>query len=382
MSIPRLTPASVALGGAIARSRRFEVFEASCDGRAAVAKRVSADSPVRHGPEKLLQREYRVLAALKHPAIPRPYGILDDPRTGALYLLIERRAGRPLNEVIAAGMLRRGRQGAREWDDTTRDIVLQLGSALACLHDNGVLHNDIKPTNVIVAADENRITVSLIDFEASGPSDAGTVQYAAPERQAGGQTVDERADVYSLAALVFELLTGVCPFVASDADQSRAEKRAWPASCASPPDHLVRALHYLDLAQGSNDHKVWPTLRRALDPAPAMRPAGIRSFLRELDPTLHLPSHSDGPGPLLAVVLVALACAALVLPVHDSVVLRWLLGRSELTVCAPALERLARSVCKGYHPADPQCTTRLRRLAAPVECPNRVQQLQTCLRKR
>lgn len=382
MTIPRLDASRVALGRAIARSRRFEVFEATCDGKPAVAKRVSVDSPVRHGPERLLQREYRTLHALKHPAIPRPYGILHDDQSGAAYLVLERRPGRPLHEVIAAGLLRRGRQGAREWDDSTRDIVLQLGSALAYLHDHGLLHNDIKPANVMVHADATHIVVSLIDFEASGPGDAGTPQYAAPERQIDGQRVDERADVFSLAVLVFELLTGVCPYQATAADESRAEKRAWPASGGATPHRLVPALHYLDLAQGSQDHKVWPAIKRALDPAPAMRPAGIRSFLHQLDPSLALPSQSDGPGPVLAVVLVALACAALVLPVHDSVVLRWLLGRSELTLCAPALERLARSVCKGYHADDPQCETRLRRLAAPVECPNRVQQLQTCLRKR
>ncbi|MBM4344176.1 MAG: serine/threonine protein kinase [Deltaproteobacteria bacterium] len=382
MTIPRLDPSTVTIGRAMARSRRFEVFEATCGGRAAVAKRVSADSPVRHGPERLLQREYRTLHRFSHAAIPKPYGILDDAQSGAQYLVLERRAGRPLSEVIAAGMLRRGRLGAREWEDSTRDIVLQLGAALAYLHDHGVLHNDIKPANVIVHAAGDRIMVSLIDFEASGPSDAGTPQYAAPERQTDGQQVDERADVFSLGVLVFELLTGMCPYQAVDPDASRAEKRAWPAGGGSTPDRLVPAMHYLDMAQGSSEHKVWPAIRRALDPSPAMRPASIRSFLGELDPALVLPSQSDGPGPLLAVVLVALACAALVLPVHDSVVLRWLLGRTELTLCAPALERLARTVCKGYHAGDPQCETRLRRLAAPVECPNRVQQLQTCLRKR
>ncbi|MSQ82313.1 MAG: serine/threonine protein kinase [Myxococcales bacterium] len=379
--ITRLPAGSIGLGALLARSSRFEVFSATFDRQPAVAKRVSVHSPLRDGPEKLLQREYRVLAGLKHPAIPKPYGIWQDA-AGGQYLVVERRPGRTLREIIAAGLLRRGGAGAREWDETTRDIVLQLGSALAYLHDNGVLHNDIKPANVLVHADNGRIVVSLIDFEASGPSDAGTPTYAAPERQAPSQPVDERADVYSFAVLVFELLTGVCPFTANLADESRAEKKAWPASAISAPSRLTAPMDFLDLLRNSVDAPLWPALRRALDPAPSLRPAGIRSWLQQLDPALALPSQSDGPGPVMAVVLVALATAALVLPVQDSMVLRSQLGRSSLEVCAPALERLARAVCKRFHRGDPHCETRMRKLAAPVECSNRVQQLQTCLNKR
>src|SRR5207245_4921574 len=97
-------------------------------------------------------------------------------------------------------------------------IVVQIGSALDAAHSRGLVHRDVKPANILVGPGDRAY---LSDFGvvkelASGGatrtgSFVGTVEYSAPE-QIEGREVDARADVYSLACVLYECLAGAPPF--------------------------------------------------------------------------------------------------------------------------------------------------------------------------
>src|SRR5687767_1701291 len=160
-------------------------------------------------------RESRACARLRHPHI---VSILDfnvdqheDP-----FLVMELLNGHSLKDEIAA----RGSIPLRE----VQDIVPQICSALQFAHDLGFVHRDLKPANVVAHefAPGQRV-YKVVDFgvanirdtnaeRLTGPHEfIGTVAYAPPE-QLSGVTVDSRADVYSLGAVIFEMLTGRAPY--------------------------------------------------------------------------------------------------------------------------------------------------------------------------
>ena len=183
------------------------------------------------GGETLVQRfrqERQILAALDHPNIAR---LIDGGTTGdgLPYLVMEYVDGTPIDEF------------ARALSTTEKlKLFLQLCDAVQYAHRSLVIHRDIKPGNVLVTADG---TPKLLDFgiaKLASPEtrpDATatrlmTPEYASPEQLLGRQ-VTTATDVYSLGVLLFELLTGVKPFV--------SEKRT-PTSEAPRASTHARAL--------------------------------------------------------------------------------------------------------------------------------------------
>ncbi|MBA4065409.1 MAG: hypothetical protein C0501_17185 [Isosphaera sp.] len=153
-------------------------------------------------------RESRLTAALAHPNV---VGIHDAGATdGNHYLVLEYLTGGSLRTRMAPG---------RAWAPADAiGLVETVAGALEHIHGRGVLHLDLKPENILFAADGG---VKVSDFGlAVAEEDAGdllggreypgTVDYAAPERRAG-LTPDARYDVFSLATLAYELLTGRLP---------------------------------------------------------------------------------------------------------------------------------------------------------------------------
>ncbi len=125
------------------------------------------------------------------------------------YIAMEFVAGRSLAQVLDGG----GRMPI----DVSSAIARQMLDALACAHGQGVVHRDIKPANVLLTADGR---VKVTDFGISRVSGSsltqtgaliGTPNYMSPE-QARGEEVDARSDLFSTAAVLFELLTGQRPF--------------------------------------------------------------------------------------------------------------------------------------------------------------------------
>jgi eukaryotic-like serine/threonine-protein kinase len=152
-------------------------------------------------------REAKSIGRLNHPNIVMVYDVGEDE--GNAYIAMEFLSGQTLRDVIDSGVVL---PLAR-----IRDMALAIAEGLAYAHANGVVHRDIKPANIMVLPDQN---VKIMDFGiAQLPTGSQTIhgtvlgspKYMAPE-QITGKTVDGRADVFSLGAMVYELLVGRVPF--------------------------------------------------------------------------------------------------------------------------------------------------------------------------
>ena len=165
------------------------------------------------------QREARAAAAINHPNIcaATDFGRLED---GAFFLVMEFLDGRTLDAVLRA---RQRLQPAR-----AIHILDQILSVLELAHSKGIVHRDLKPENVmLVDWDGQDDVVKVMDFGIAsmrlGDEDEdtrltragvayGTPTYMSPEQVAGQQDIDGRADLYTLGAMFFEMLTGQPPF--------------------------------------------------------------------------------------------------------------------------------------------------------------------------
>ncbi|SCF10989.1 serine/threonine protein kinase [Micromonospora coriariae] len=157
--------------------------------------------------------EARIMAALRHPGIVQVYDCGEDdlPDGGrADYLVMEFVDGEPLSKRIEAA----GRLDVAE----TMSIVAQAAQALNAAHRGGIVHRDVKPSNLLVHEDG---TVVLVDFGVARSTNVtsitstnavpGTALYMAPE-QAAGRPVSGATDIYALGAVAYCCLTGGPPF--------------------------------------------------------------------------------------------------------------------------------------------------------------------------
>lgn len=172
------------------------------------------DSPAR----ARLMREARAAAALNHPHIAAVYDVLEN--NGHVVIVFEYVEG----ETLAARLAREQLPAS-----AALDIGCQIAGALVAAHTHGIVHRDLKPANVIVGAEGQ---VKVLDFgiartlsigttltsdghTATGIGLIGTPAYAAPEQMVSG-AVDERADLYALGVMLFEMICGRRPFTGSD----------------------------------------------------------------------------------------------------------------------------------------------------------------------
>jgi serine/threonine protein kinase len=211
-------------------------------------------------------RESRASARLRHPNI---VSILDFDidTSGDPFLVMELLNGPSLKEEIAA----RGRLDVAR----VQRIVTQLCNALQLAHADGVIHRDLKPANVVRHDFPGGEQVyKIVDFGIAAIREAtdetrltgadqfvGTVGYASPE-QLQAAHVDPRSDVYSLGAVVFEMLTGRLPFPADDflGIVSAQLSSPVPSLCALHPDLPA----WLDIVVGRalarDPADRWPTI--------------------------------------------------------------------------------------------------------------------------
>jgi len=160
------------------------------------------------------KREAQAARKVSSPHVIRIHD-LGEARAGLLYLSMEFFPGRTLSEVIS-------QRGLVPMADC-RDYLAQICIGLCAAHDVGVIHRDLKPQNVLVG---ERGAIKIIDFGLAKATAAdgltatgmllGTPNYMAPE-QIRGKNVDARADVYSLGALAYHLVTGRPPFSGDNA---------------------------------------------------------------------------------------------------------------------------------------------------------------------
>src|SRR5579859_7765257 len=160
------------------------------------------------------RREAQAVASLRHPNILRVYDWGEDH--GSPYLVMELLEGGSLRSMLDRGALLSPAQAAAVGADAAR--------ALDYAHRHGLVHRDIKPANLLFD-DEGRVSVAdfglaraLAEATWTEPMGAvvGTARYASPELFRG-EHLDSKADVYSLALVLVEAMTGQVPFVADTA---------------------------------------------------------------------------------------------------------------------------------------------------------------------
>jgi hypothetical protein len=155
------------------------------------------------------EREAEAATRLRHPHCLRAYGLESDEKH--LYIPYEYVPGSTLRQAIRSGELR---------DEGAVEAAAQILEALAFAHARGIVHRDVKPSNVLVVDGEN-VSVRLFDFGLAQLADAetltavgdvpGTLAYISPERL-HGETAGPPADVWAVGVLLWEALSGHHPF--------------------------------------------------------------------------------------------------------------------------------------------------------------------------
>ncbi|HUQ88124.1 MAG TPA: serine/threonine-protein kinase, partial [Vicinamibacterales bacterium] len=191
-----------------------------------------------------LMREARAAAALNHAHIATVHDVIE--AEGEVIVVFEYVEGETLQARIARGLIP---------VPEAVDIASQIAKALVAAHSHGVIHRDLKPANVILGADRH---VKVLDFgiarilavgttqttpregpeSSSGFGFIGTASYAAPEQMVSS-AVDERADLYALGVVLFEMLSGQRPFQGSDPVQLASTKLGKDAPPLSSTGELV-----------------------------------------------------------------------------------------------------------------------------------------------
>jgi serine/threonine protein kinase/formylglycine-generating enzyme required for sulfatase activity len=226
-------------------------------------------------------REMRTVSSLKHPGIVAIEAV-DDAGSSPWYAM-ELVPGAPLDQILrmvqqsgaanapakalaAIGVdTPKGANSAMAWVRGIVQIITQVAEALAFAHSRGVVHRDVKPSNLLVTPEGRAV---LIDFGLARPNDAttittagmelGSLPYMAPELLHGLSEPDSRGDVYSLGVALYQSLTLESPFHTATAEGTRrAVLRAMPRP--------VRTLN------PSVDADLAAVCRVAMDPDPRRR---------------------------------------------------------------------------------------------------------------
>jgi serine/threonine protein kinase len=164
-------------------------------------------------------RESELVRRLKHPHVVRTLDSGQDPATGMMFLVMPLLKGRDLDHVL-------DELGALDPETAVR-IALQAARGLTAAHRIGIIHRDVKPGNLILDEEDGEIIVRVCDFgiakqlggesslTATG-SQLGTPDYVSPEQLKSSKHVDERTDVWSLGATLYQMLCGAAPFAHID----------------------------------------------------------------------------------------------------------------------------------------------------------------------
>ncbi|HEU4535225.1 MAG TPA: protein kinase, partial [Polyangiaceae bacterium] len=225
--------------------------------------------------EARFAREGSILSGLDHPNIVRvvAFGTLED---GMPYLAMEWLEGEDLS-----ARMRRAPLTMRQ----SLQVARQIAAALEAAHRAGVVHRDVKPTNVFLLNGPGALTAKLVDFGVASVGDVrltqrghivGTPAYMAPEQARGEGPVDARCDLYALGATLFELLTGRPPHVGPTPIATLARLVTSPAPRLR--EFLPEVLPELDELEA-----------RLLATYPDERPATATQVARELDAMLSDP---------------------------------------------------------------------------------------------
>jgi serine/threonine protein kinase/Tfp pilus assembly protein PilF len=223
-------------------------------GRKVALKLLPAKFTVNTDRVRRFRQEARAVSALNHPNIVTIHEI---GQTDSLQFIA--------NEFVDGETLRQRMASVLMKLDEVLDVATQIASALAAAHAAGIVHRDIKPENIMIRPDGyvkvldfglaklvERKSKSFLGLEESTARQnqsakgviLGTVNYMSPE-QAKGERVDERTDIFSFGAVIYEMIAGRMPFAGDSiaetlANLINAEPQPLSAFASSVPDELKR----------------------------------------------------------------------------------------------------------------------------------------------
>jgi serine/threonine-protein kinase len=242
------------------------------------------------------RQEARLGAMLSHRSIVRIFDLIEDS-DGTLLLVMELLRG----ETLGRHLQRRGPLACEE----AIAIALPILSALAHAHDCGIVHRDVTPANIFLAVDpDGHVIPKLVDFGIAKLPAAefrtvdgralGTPQYMSPEQIRAQGEIDARSDLFSVAVILYEMMTGAGPFSASSASASLAavlESVVDPDPRIEPMVwiELQRALAKRPYERHANAREMADALRLALGESEA----NLEQRLRRSIPVRELAAESD-----------------------------------------------------------------------------------------
>lgn len=252
------------------------------------------------------EAERQALAMMDHPHIARVIdagAISEGPHAGQPFFVMEYVAGQPITDYCE-----RQKLGLR----ARLELFIKICMAVQHAHQKGLIHRDLKPGNLLVTTVDGVATPKVIDFgvaKAVGqaavlspsltqqPQVIGTPQYMSPEQtQTGTGSVDTRSDVYSLGAVLYELLTGSPPIDGDTLRGTTLERLFRIVSETVPiaPSMKAKDAGQADLAADLRGELDWIVMK-ALEKEPQRRYQSTADFARDIERHLTHEPVSAGP---------------------------------------------------------------------------------------
>ena len=254
--------------GHLHQSNNYDVYDVFSEERACrcIAKAGRRDLLDKEEPRNALLREGDLLKDLTHPHIARLYETIRGPDP---VLILETLTGETLAHLVDTNLRRLPLEQVAH-------LGLHLCSAIHYLHERGILHLDLKPSNIV----SERGLAKILDLSIAQPpgqtrKGAGTLQYMAPEQIRGGR-VNAATDVWGIGAVLFETATAEPPFNAEEGETYTGEDASssgtWTGAEIEDYDQLTRR------ADPVRTHRRVPKtfndlIARCLDPDPTKRPS-------------------------------------------------------------------------------------------------------------